>query len=113
MTAHIKVRKVGGTWAIRAAGAVIGESSAALELTEGDHPPVMYIPKADIAMAFLEVSETKTHCPHKGDATHFNLEAKSGTIPDAAWSYDAPMDGVAAIADHLAFYANKVTVEKL
>ena len=113
MAPKITIREAEGTWAIRAAGAVIGESSAALELTEGDYPAVIYIPKSDIAMAFLDRSDTVTTCPHKGAATHYNLEAKSGTMKDAAWSYDDPKPEVAAIKDHLAFYPDKVTVEKL
>ncbi|MBT0956253.1 DUF427 domain-containing protein [Alphaproteobacteria bacterium KMM 3653] len=113
MAPKISIVKATGKWAIRAAGAVIGESSNALELTEGDYAPVIYIPKSDIAMAFLDLSETTTTCPHKGTATHYNLEAKSGTMPDAAWSYEDPIEAVAEIKGHLAFYPDKVTVEKL
>ena len=35
MADHIRIRKSGGTWTIRAGGAVLGESRKALELTEG------------------------------------------------------------------------------
>ena len=113
MADHIKIRRAEGTWVVRAAGAVLGESSAALELTEGDYPPVIYFPRDDISMAFFDKSETLSTCPHKGQATHYNLEAKSGTVGDAAWSYEDPKDAVAAIKDHMAFYTNKVAVEQL
>lgn len=113
MAEHIKIRPASGTWVVRAAGAVIGESKNALELTEGDYPPVIYFPRADIAMAFLDQSDTTSHCPYKGDATYFAIEAKSGTIPDAVWSYETPKDGVADIKDHLAFYHSKVAVEEV
>lgn len=113
MADHIKIRKAPGVWAVRAAGAVLAETSNALELTEGDYPPVIYIPRDDIAMAFFEPSDTVSTCPYKGDAQYFHLVAKSGTITDAAWSYENPNEGVEAIAGHLAFYPQKVAVEKL
>ena len=114
MTSHITIRKVTGTWVVRAGGAVLGESANALELSEGDMTPVIYFPRKDIAMAFLDASETTTHCPHKGDASYFSIITKSKTIKDAAWSYEAPKDDVARIKDHLAFYVgDELTVEHL
>ncbi len=38
---------------------------------------------------------------------------KSGVIADAAWSYEDPVAGAAAISGHVAFYADKVTIEVL
>lgn len=113
MADHIKVHKATGKWVVRAGGAVLGESKNALELTEGDYPPVIYFPRADFAMALLEQTDTSTTCPYKGAATYYAIHTKSGVIDDAAWSYEDPKDGVAAIKDHLAFYPDKVTVEQL
>ena len=113
MADHIKVRPASGTWVVRAAGAVLGESTNALELTEGGYPPVIYFPRADIAMAFLDASDKSSHCPYKGDAQYFSIVAKSGPIADAAWSYENPIADVAEIKDHLAFYTNKVAVEQV
>lgn len=113
MTSHISIRTAPGTWVARAAGAVIAESRNVKELTEGDYPPVIYFPREDIAMAFLEPSPRTSHCPHKGDAAHFDIVAKSGTMEAAAWSYEAPLPGVREIAGHIAFYPDRVTVEQL
>jgi uncharacterized protein (DUF427 family) len=113
MADHIKTRKADGTWVIRAGGAVIGETRDAVELTEGDMAPVIYFPRADVAMAFLEPSDTRTHCPHKGDASYYAIHSKSAVIDDAAWSYEDPKPGMEAIKGHLAFYTDKVTVERL
>ena len=112
MAEHIKTRRIPGTYVVRAGGAVLGETTTAIELTEGSYTPVIYIPRNDIAMAFLDRSDTVTHCPHKGEATHYSIEAKSGTIKDAAWSYETPLEGLSDSAGHLAFYADKVTVEE-
>ena len=113
MANHIQIRPATGTWVVRAGGAVLGESQNALELTEGDYPPVIYFPRSDIAMAFLEPSDTTSSCPHKGTASYFSIVAKSGPIADAVWSYTNPNTEVAAIKDHLAFYPAKVAVEQV
>ena len=113
MADHIKIRPASGNWTVRAGGAVLGESRNALELTEGDYPAVIYFPRSDIAMAFLEPSDTTSHCPHKGTARYFSIIAKSGEIKDAVWSYEDPHESVAQIKDHLAFYTTKVAVEEI
>ncbi len=114
MADHIKIRPADGTWSVRAGGAVLGESANALELSEGDYPPVIYFPRDDIAMEFLDTSDKSTTCPHKGDASYFSIVTKSTVLKDAAWSYETPKEGVAEIAGYLAFYpSDTVTVEKL
>ncbi len=114
MSDHIRITKADGTWVVRAGGAVIGESEDALELTEGDYPMVVYFPRGDIAMAFLEPSAKRSECPHKGEAMYFSIQTKSVLIEDAVWSYETPKADVARIKDHLAFYAtDQVAVEKL
>ena len=113
MANQIKLRNASGKYSIRAAGAVLGESNNVIELSEGDLAPVLYVPRADLAMAFFDKTDTSSHCPHKGDATYYTLEAKSGPIKDAAWSYETPNEDMAAIAGHLAFNTSKVTVEEV
>ncbi|MBV2361303.1 DUF427 domain-containing protein [Thalassococcus sp. CAU 1522] len=114
MTKHITITPAEGTWVIRAGGAVLGESSNALELVEGSHPPVIYFPRADIGMAFLEKTEKTTTCPHKGEASYFSIMSKSKTYTNAVWSYEAPKPEAARIAGHLAFYEQDgVTVEQV
>ncbi|MFK7879104.1 DUF427 domain-containing protein [Roseobacter sp.] len=114
MADHITIRKATGTWSVRAGGAVLGESANALELIEGDYTAVIYFPREDIAMAFLDTTDKTTHCPHKGDASYFSVVTKSTTLANVAWSYEAPKEGVAQIKDHLAFYSDgDVTVEEI
>ncbi|MDV7143202.1 DUF427 domain-containing protein [Tropicimonas sp. TH_r6] len=115
MVDHITIRKADGTWVVRAGGAVLAESRNALELTEGGHAPVIYFPRDDIAMAFLDVSDETSHCPHKGDANYFSIQTKSKTLANAAWSYEAPIEGMTRIKDHIAFHANgsEIAVERI
>lgn len=113
MADHIRIHPAEGTWVARADGAVIAESRAALELVEGGLPPVIYFPRTDIAMALLETSGHVSHCRWKGDTVYFHITGPASRIPDAAWSYETPRPGVAAIAGHVAFHPALVTVERL
>lgn len=114
MTDHITIQKLEGVWSVRSGGAILGESRNALELREGDLPPVVYFPREDIAMAMLDRTDKVTHCPHKGDASHFTVVNRSSTLENAAWSYEDPIPAVATIRGHLAFYTSKdVTVERI
>ncbi|MBW4985222.1 DUF427 domain-containing protein [Mameliella sp. CS4] len=101
---NITITPATGTWVVRAGGAVLGETGNALELHEDGHAPVIYFPREDIAMAFLDRTDHSTHCPHKGDASYFSIVSKSKTYENAVWSYEAPKSDVAQIKDHLAFY---------
>ncbi|WP_439522419.1 DUF427 domain-containing protein [Marivita sp.] len=114
MQKHITIRPANGTWVVRAGGAVIAESSDALELTEGDMPFVIYFPRSDVAMAFLDHSDYQTTCPHKGTASYLDIVSKSMTYKNAVWSYVSPKPEVAEIKDHLAFWVQDgVTVEQV
>lgn len=114
MANNIIIRKADGTWTVRAGGAVLGETNSALELVEGDYPAVIYFPREDIAMAFLDTSDKTTHCPQKGVANHYSVVTKSRTLENAVWSYEAPEDSVARIKDHMAFYPmDEIAVEQI
>lgn len=114
MADHIQIAQADGTWSVRAGGAVLGETTNALELREGDYAPVIYFPRDDIAMAFLDASEKTSHCPHKGDANYYSVVTKSRVLQDAVWSYETPKEDVAAIKGYLAFYPiEEITVEQI
>lgn len=110
----ITVSPATGTWSVRGADGVLVESRNAQSLVEGGRDPVIYFPRADIAMALLEPSDTTSTCPHKGKAKYFSLVGASERIADVAWAYDEVTNPDAkAIEGHLAFYEGKVTVEQL
>ena len=114
MADHIRIRRAKGTWVVRSGGAVLGETTNALELSEGDLPPVIYFPREDVAMAFLDRTDKVTHCPHKGDATHYSIVNKSSVTENAVWSYEDPIAEMAEIKGHLAFYRlDSVKVEQI
>ena len=84
----------------------IGDSSNAVMLAEAGHDPVLYVPRADMNMDLLRPTARHSTCPWKGEASYFSV----GTQENIIWTYDRPMDRVAEIAGHLAFYP-AVTVE--
>ena len=94
------------------AGEVVAETDRAVLLRETGMPDRYYVPRADVRAEVLDPSERSTHCPFKGDASYVSVEAGGVRVQDAAWSYVEPIEAVAAIAGHLAFYAtDTVTVE--
>jgi uncharacterized protein (DUF427 family) len=113
-TAHaIEVAPFGGRVRIRFAGTIVADSAHALLLEEGTLPPVFYLPRGDVRMEHFARSARRSHCPFKGEASYFDVEAGGRCESDAAWSYEAPIPAAAAIAGHLAFYPNKVEIETL
>ncbi|MBB3993656.1 uncharacterized protein (DUF427 family) [Sulfitobacter undariae] len=114
MVNHITIRKATGTWVVRAGGAILGETSNAMELVEGDYPPVIYFPRSDIAMAFLDASDKTSHCPRKGDARYFSVVTKSRTLENVVWSYEDPKPAAEQVRDYLAFHnVDEVAVEQI
>jgi uncharacterized protein (DUF427 family) len=87
---------------------MIADTRAALTLREANYPPVQYIPLEDVDQTLLETSTTQTYCPYKGDASYYNIALPG--LADAVWAYRTPYEWVAAIADHVAFYTDRVEV---
>ena len=111
---QITIRKAPGKWVVRAGGAVLAETADALELTESPYPPVIYFPRNDIAMAFLDATAHSTQCPEKGTASYYSIVTKSQTLENAAWSYEDPKDDVKRIKEYLAFHpGDYVVVEQV
>lgn len=113
MSNDIKTEILSGIWVVRAGGAVIGETGAAVKVSEPGQAPVIYFPRDSIAMAFLEPSGKSSSCPLKGDASHYSIQTKSVLIADAAWSFETPLPGAEQIARYLAFDPDKATVEEV
>ncbi len=95
---------------VRLGGEVVADTTRALRLQEAGHPPVLYVPREDARMERFTRTARRTHCPYKGDASYYSIEAGGRGAEDAAWSYEAPYPAVAPIAGHLAFYPGRVDV---
>ena len=95
-------------------GKVIADTQRALVLREGPLPPALYLPREDVEMSLLQPTEHTTHCPFKGDANYFTINAEGKTAENAVWTYESPIPAVAEVKDHLAFYKEKMdAIEEL
>ncbi len=92
------------------ADTVLAETQRAQRVLETSHPPVYYIPIADIRMAFLTEAEGGTVCEWKGPATYYTLRLDARTAERAAWRYGTPTGPFESISDCLAFYPRLMDV---
>lgn len=79
-------------------GQTLAHTARPLVVAETGTPRRFYVPREDV-VAPLEPSERVTVSPYAGVATYWNVAG----MPDAAWSFEAPLPAVARIADHLCF----------
>ncbi|HEY3941571.1 MAG TPA: DUF427 domain-containing protein [Acidimicrobiales bacterium] len=86
---------------------VIAESDDTI-IVEGNH----YFPPTSVRREHLVPSDTQTHCPWKGDASYYTVQADAGVEPDGAWYYPQPFAAAEEIRDYVAFWRGvKVTAE--
>jgi uncharacterized protein (DUF427 family) len=91
-------------------GIVVAETRRGIRILETSHPPVYYIPPADIVMRLLRPSARRgSFCEFKGVASYWDLDLTGdGKVPGVAWSYGDPSRAYVGLRDYLAFYASKV-----
>ena len=109
--AYIEIKPHAGTVRVIWRGREVAASDRALDLFEGSGRAVLYVPREDADMSVFEPTQKHTRCPHKGEASYFTLKADDDSDVDAVWSYETPLEAVAAIRGHLAFYPDKVRIE--
>lgn len=63
-----------------------------------------YFPADTIDPALLEDSETRSHCPWKGEARYKTLVVDGERNPDAVWYYPDPKPAAAEIKGRYAFW---------
>ena len=91
---------------VRAGDRVVADTGNPLVLYESGFAPRWYVPRADVVAEALILVELQTFCPYKGIASYYDING----IPQAAWSYRAPFDEMAAIGGLVSFEPDKVEV---
>lgn len=87
------------------AGAVIADTDRAWRVLETSHPPVYYLPAADVADGVLVPASRRTWCEFKGEAAYFDVHGQDGRVArEAAWGYPQPAPGFEDLAGTVAFY---------
>ena len=80
-------------------GAVIAQSDDTV-LVEGNH----YFPDSSLNREYVILSDHKSSCPWKGQASYYSLIVNGETNPDAAWYYANPKPGAEMVKDRVAFW---------
>jgi len=90
-------------------GQGIANSRQAKRVLETAGAPVYYIPREDINMDHIAISQGRqTHCEWKGMADYVDVVVGDERVTRAGWYYKYPTAGFEAIKDHIAFYAKKM-----
>ena len=90
------------------AGVEIASTDRAFRVLETSHPPVFYIPPADVRMELMTQGSGSSFCEYKGAARYYDLSVGERTVANAAWYYPRPSQGYEVIRDQLAFYPGRV-----
>ena len=92
----------GGEW--------IADSTGMMLMYESGHLPVYYFPVKDVRLDLLHPTDHGSHCPYKGEASYWNIEAGGRISENAVWAYQTPYDEMTAIdlQDYCSFYWDRV-----
>jgi uncharacterized protein (DUF427 family) len=78
---------------------IIAQSDETI-VVEGNH----YFPPHAVNKNLLTESRTHTHCPWKGEASYYTIQAEGQENKDAAWYYPNPKEAAKQIAGYIAFW---------
>jgi uncharacterized protein (DUF427 family) len=91
-------------------GVTVADSVRPHILFETGLPPRYYLPLPDVRTELLIPSDTSSHCPYKGTAGYWSVDAGHGVHPDLVWIYRSPLPESQKVAGLACFYNEKVDV---
>lgn len=103
---RIDIRRSSRRLVVQEGGRIVADTHAALVLYESGFAPRWYVPRADVVADALRAAEGQTFCPYKGVASYYDV----GDARRAAWSYRAPFETMARIADLVSFEPDRVAI---
>ena len=83
-------------------------ATAPYALFEPPLPVRYYLAPEDVRTDLLEPSDKRTFCAYKGEASYWSLPG----APDVAWSYPQPLREAAEITGRIAFFDERVDLER-
>ena len=95
---------------VRIGDEVLAESRRARVIYETGLPPRWYVPVEDV-VAELRPTELETVCAYKGFANYWAVRAGDDAHVNLAWTYREPLHDAAAVADHVAFFNERVEIQ--
>ena len=103
---RIDIRHTSRHLVVRAGDRVVADTTSPLVLYESGFAPRWYVPRSDVVAEELTPVDPQTFCPYKGIASYYDIDG----VSQAAWSYRAPFDDMAAIGDLVSFEPDRVEV---
>jgi uncharacterized protein (DUF427 family) len=89
-------------------GEVIADSRRAFILHESGLQPTYYFPPEDVRTDALTATDRHTHCPKKGDASYYTIQAGDRTVENGAWYYPEPLAEAPFLRGLIAFYFDRM-----
>ena len=96
---------------VRCGDTVLADSTRPVLLFEPPLPVRYYLPREDVRLGLLEVSDTHTICPYKGVASYLSHAHDGVVTQDVAWTYPEALHDALPVQDLVCFYPEKVDVE--
>ena len=92
---------------VEADGTVLVDTTETMVVHETALDPRLYVDPGLVRVE-LTPSQLHTYCPYKGEASYYTVTTPSGELDNAIWFYRQPYEAVDDIADHVAFYPERV-----
>ena len=89
-------------------GVTIADSQRTFRVLETSHPPVYYIPLADVQQEYLVPTQRSTFCEWKGAASYYNLVVGDRQASNAVWYYPQPTERFQSIQGCIALYPSQM-----
>ena len=86
-------------------GETVADTTRAHRVLETSHPPVYYLPLADVESTALVRVEGSSFCEWKGQAHYYDVVQGDRRAERSAWGYAKPTAPFERLVDHVAFYA--------
>ncbi|ROP47915.1 DUF427 domain-containing protein [Streptomyces sp. PanSC9] len=93
---------------VECSGEKVADTVRAVRVLETSHPPVFYIPAADVRTDLLQAASGRTLCEWKGTAVYWDLCLADEVRARAVWSYPQPRVPYGVLAGRFAFYPSRV-----
>ena len=90
------------------AGETVAETRRPHLLFETFLPTRYYIPREDVRMDLLELTDLKTRCPFKGIASYWSVRIGDHVAKHVVWSYPDPIPECPKIKGLLCFFNERV-----
>lgn len=99
-----RVEAVDARVTVTLGGQRIVDTVSAVRVLETSHPPVYYVPRADVADGALTPASGRSFCEFKGEAGYLAVRGGDRAVERAAWFYLRPSPGYEQLVGTVAIY---------